>query len=275
VKIGAVFFPFDLFGSPGTAAGATLLADAFQEMLADNRRERVPTRARAYQRRVRSQELTFDTMPELQDWRGRGREAAREILGAGDCLLWVAGNHLGVLPVYDELAQFGEGTLVIQLDAHLDIYNLTDCTSELSHGNFLLHCAGPLPPIVGVGHRELLLRPEYVARYYRQTFAAADLAVDAGPALRFLREAARAAERVFIDLDCDVFDPAFFPAQAHPVPFGLSPHFVLRLLDAVWSDRVIGFAFSEFDPGRDQGDRSLSTLVWLVEYLLLRRCERP
>ncbi len=40
----AIFFPFDLFGSPGTRAGAELLADAFEEMLADNRRERVATR---------------------------------------------------------------------------------------------------------------------------------------------------------------------------------------------------------------------------------------
>src|SRR6266513_1487566 len=47
VKTSAIFFPFDLFGSAGAGAGAELLAEAFQEMLADNRRERVPTRARA------------------------------------------------------------------------------------------------------------------------------------------------------------------------------------------------------------------------------------
>lgn len=61
---------------------------------------------------------------------------------------------------------------------------------------------------------------------------------------------------------------------AHPLPFGLSPHTVLRFLDAVWSDRVIGVALSEFDPGRDRNDQSLSTLVWLLEYLLLKRYER-
>jgi hypothetical protein len=30
---------------------------------------------------------------------------------------------------------------------------------------------------------------------------------------------------------------------------------------------------SEFDPGRDRRDQSLATLVWLLEYLLLRRYE--
>jgi arginase family enzyme len=273
VKARAVFFPFDLFGSPGTGAGAQLLADACREMLADNRREQVPTRARAYQRRVRLDELTFETVPAYQDWRASGRKAARTVLANNDWLFWIAGNHLGVLPVYEELATLGKDTLVVQLDAHLDVYNLTDCTSALSHGNFLLHCSAPLPTIVNLGHRELLLRHDYVARYYRRTFPAAALAIDPEPAVAYLREVSTAAARVFIDLDCDVFDPAYFPALAHPLPLGLSPHLVLRLLDAAWSEHVIGVAFSEFDPARDQGDRSLSTLVWLFEYLLLRRFE--
>ena len=52
MKTTAVCFPFDLFGSPGAGAGAELLADELREMLADNRRERVPTRALAYQDQV-------------------------------------------------------------------------------------------------------------------------------------------------------------------------------------------------------------------------------
>jgi arginase family enzyme len=273
VKTNAIFFPFDLFGSAGTAAGAELLADALREMLADNRREKVPTRARAYQGQVRVHEFSFETLPAYEDWRKQGRQAARRALGLGRFLLWVTGNHLGVLPVYDELAARSDDTLVVQLDAHLDVYNLTDCTAELSHGNFLLHCAGPLPPVINLGHRELLLLPEYTGKYYRATFPAAALAVDAGPALAYVREAARAARRVFLDIDCDVFDPAYLPGVAHPLPFGLSPHLVLRVIDAAWSNRVVGVALSEFDPARDRGDQSLATLVWLLEYLLLKRYE--
>ena len=40
VKTAVIFFPFDLFGSSGTADGVRLLADEMREMLADNRRER-------------------------------------------------------------------------------------------------------------------------------------------------------------------------------------------------------------------------------------------
>jgi len=274
VKTSALFFPFDLFGSSGTRAGVELLADAFQEMLADNKRERQATRARAYANKVRFQEFTFETMADYKDWRHQARLAIREVLGRRDFLLWTTGNHLGVLPLYDELAQNPGETLVLQFDAHLDIYNLSDCTRELSHGNFLLHCQGHLPPIINVGHRELLLKPDYIANYFMGAYSAAQLAISPDEALAQVRAAAQKASRVVIDLDCDVFDPAYFPGSAHPQPFGINPHLFLRFLEAAWSDRVQAFALSEFDPAKDDGDRSLATLIWLLEYVLLRRHEK-
>ena len=96
------------------------------------------------------------------------------------------------------------------------------------------------------------------------------MAVDPEPALAKIRAACAQAERVFIDLDCDVFDPAYFPALAHPLPFGLSPLVLLRFLDAAWSERIAGVAISEFHPARDHQDRSLTTLVWLIEHVLLK-----
>lgn len=273
MKTAAIVFPFDLFGSGGAAAGAQLLADELREVLADNRRERVPTRARAYAGKVRLHEVSFETLADYQTWRDRGRSAARAALDRGDFLLWLTGNHLGALPVYDELAGHA-GTLVVQLDAHLDIHHFADCSSEPTHGNFLLHCAGPLPPVVNVGHRELLLTPDYVGRHYRAGFAADLLATDPEPILRQLRTKASEARQVFLDLDCDVFDPAYFPAVARPVPFGLGPAQVLRLIEAAWTDKVRGVLISEFDPARDENDRSLAALVWLIEYVLLRRYEK-
>ena len=195
----------------------------------------------------------------------------RQVLRQGDFLIWLAGNHLGALPVYDELA--GTDDLVVQFDAHLDIHHFSDCLATPSHGNFLLHCDGPLPGLINVGHRELLLTADHVGKSYRQTFAAVELAVDASAALAALRSAAAAAERVWIDIDWDVLDPAFFPAVARPVPFGLAPPQLLRLLDAAWTPRVAGVLLSEFDPGRDHNDRSLAIVTWLLEFLLLRRYE--
>lgn len=270
----AVFYPFDLFGSPGTGAGAELLADAFREMLADNRRERIPTRADQYTNQVKIRQFALESLPAYQDWRPRARRAIRRVWRRSDFLLWITGNHLGVLPVYDELAQQAPDTLVVQFDAHLDIHQFADCTSELSHGNFLRHCAGPLPPLVNLGNRDLLLPREAIAPFFHRTFSAEELAVDPEPAVQWVRKAAGGAGRVFLDIDCDVFDPAFFPAVSNPLPFGLSPSLLLRLVNAAWSERVIGIALSEFDPGRDRNDQSLATLVWLLEYLVLKHHEQ-
>jgi len=270
MKSSFVFFPFDLFGSSGTGAGVALLADELREILADNRRERVPTRAQCYTDQVRLREFHFETLDAYTDWRRQGRQAVRQVMRQGDFLFWITGNHLGALPIYDELAGSGEDTLVVQLDAHLDIHHFRDCMTELSHGNFLLHCEGKLPPLINLGHRDLLLMPDYIGKYYRRTISATELAIDAEPALDELRRTSRAAQRVFIDVDCDVFDPLWFPAVAQPVPFGLPPAMLLRLVDAIWSPNVAGLLLSEFDPGRDRNDQSLATLIWLLEYLLLR-----
>jgi agmatinase len=272
MKTTALFFPFDLFGHSGTRQGAELLADACREMVADNKREKLPTRSRAYTSKLRLEEFQLDTLAAYRTWRDDARGAVRETLDRGDFLLWVTGNHLGALPLYDELAR--RNALVIQFDAHLDIYNLSDCTSELSHGNFLLHVDGKLPAIINIGHRELLLTRDYIGRYYAQSFSAAELALDPTPALGAVKKACAAAEAVFIDLDCDVFDPAYFPAVAHPLPMGISPQLLLRFLDAAWSPGSLGCAISEFDPARDSRDQSLGTLMWLIEYVLLRRHER-
>jgi agmatinase len=272
VKTSVVVFPFDLFGSAGAGAGATLLADELREVLADNRRERVETRARAYTGQVKIRELAFETMPAYAEWRRQGRQAIRQVLRQNEFLLYLTGNHLGALPLYDELAG-QDDVLVVQLDAHLDIHHFTDCTRELSHGNFLLHCDGPLPPVVNVGHRDLLLPAEYVAGHFRQTFPATALALNPQAVLEQLRLVADRAGRVFIDIDCDVFEPVAFPAVTQPVPFGLMPPVVLSVLEAVWSPKVAGVVVSEFDPGRDQRDQSLAILIWLLEYLLLRQYE--
>jgi agmatinase len=275
MKTRAVFFPFDLFGSGGAAAGAELLAEAFQEMLDDNRRERIPTRARRYQKHVRTQTFSFDKLTAYKNWKSDARGAVRDSLRRGEFLLWIAGNHLGVLPVYEELGgkRSRHPTLVIQFDAHLDVYNLSDCKAELSHGNFLLHSSEPLPAIVNVGARELLLREDHIRKYYQDVIPAADVAIEPQSAVERLRQATAQAGRIFLDIDCDVLDPAYFPAVSHPLPFGLSSPLLLRLIEAVWSERVIGVAISEFDPGRDPNDQSLLTLIWLLEYLLLRKYE--
>ncbi len=264
----AVVFPFDTFGNSGTGAGAELLGDVLHEVLADTDAEKKPTRPAVLRDRLKMKEFAFETMADVAAWRETGRAAAKKALAAGDFLLWLGGNHLSVLPVYEELPA---DTLVVQFDAHLDIYNLHDCTPELSHGNFLLHAETPLPRIVNVGSRDQFLKPKHVGRTFAEVFPADRLAADFASVVEALRVEASAAPHVWIDLDADAVDPLFLPAVCQPMPFGLTPQQLLAVVQAVWSDKLLGVSVSEFAPGRDDRDAGLNLLGWLLEWVLLKR----
>jgi|SRR5579883_208420 len=262
-----VVFPLDLFGSAGTGAGAKLLGDAVREILDDTEQETRPCRADVLRGKVRVKELDFDTLADISDWRKRGRQAARQAIKNGEFVLWLGGNHLSALPVFEEL---GAETLVVQFDAHLDVYAFHDTTQELSHGNFLKHFEAPRPRLVNIGHRDLFLTPKEIGETFEAVYPAWGLAMDTPRAVTELKAKAAAAKRVWIDLDCDAFDPSALPAVPEPLPFGLLPPTFLALFEAAWNGNVIGVSISEFDPGRDTRDTSLNLLGWLVEYVLLK-----
>lgn len=265
-RAAVVVFPFDLYGSGGSGRGAELLGDAVREMLDDTRAEDRPTRPHAYAGRVDVEEHPFDTPEAVAGWRRTGREVIDRHLAAGTFTVWLGGNHLSVLPVFDAL---GAGDLVVQLDAHLDCYALHDTTGTLSHGNYLLHVEPPRPKVVVVGHRDLFLLPAEVSR----TFAAAVPAEEIATAAGVIRKRAAKARRVWLDLDADVFDPAFAPGVGQPLPFGLTPPQVLTLMLDCFGDKLAGVSVSEFLPAADRDDRTLELLGWLVERLLLRWAE--
>jgi agmatinase len=269
VKTTTIVCPFANFGSPGAAQGAELLADALRELLDDVKKEKRPTRSQAFRGHVRIEEMKFDAMESMAGWQKSARSLARSVFERGEFLIWIGGNHLSVLPVYEELAV--RDVRVVQFDAHLDLYNLDDCKTELNHGNFLRH-AERLPSIVNVGHRDLFLQSRAIGGFYEAAHPAVELARAPDEARTALREWTADAE-VFLDIDCDVLDPTFFPATTHAMPFGLIPETLLQLIDSVWSERLCGVALSEFDPARDREDRSLQTLVWLLEWILLKKYE--
>ena len=271
MRTAVTVFPFDLFGSAGTGAGARLLADAVNEILDDTEAETRPCRADALRGNVRVQEFEFETLESVAGWRKTGRRAAKQALRAKEFLLWLGGNHLAALPALEEL---GADTLVVQFDAHLDVYAFHDTTSALSHGNFLTHFEAPRPRLVNVGHRDLFLTPEEIGETFEAVYPAWEVAADTAQVVAELRAKVAGAKRVWVDVDCDAFDPAALPAVAEPLPFGLSPPAFLALFEAVWGGNVVGMSVTEFDPGRDVRDTGLNLLGWLIEHTLLKAAAR-
>jgi agmatinase len=267
MPIVTIVFPFDQFGGAGTGAGAALLGDSVREILDDTDEETRPCRADCLRGEVEIREFAFETPAKLAGWRKTGRLAARKAIKDRDFLVWLGGNHLSVLPVLEEL---GRETLVVQFDAHLDIYSFHDNTAELSHGNFLKHFETPRPRLVNVGHRDLFLTPGEIGGTFDAVYSAVEVATDPDRVVVELRRRVESAKRVWIDLDCDALDPAAMPAVQQPLPFGLAPRAFLQLFEVVWSGKVVGLSVSEFDPGRDLRDAGLNLLGWFLEFVLLK-----
>lgn len=265
MRIQAVVFPFDSFGSGGTAAGARLLGDLLREIIEDTRRESRPVRQKAFVGNLHIEDIAFDDPAAINGWLETGAIAARKVLKS-DFAIWLSGNHLGCKPVYDVLS---DETLVVQLDAHLDCYDLHDTQDTLSHGNFLRAVSNP---IVNIGHRDLFLKRRAIAKYLCDVHSAESLAVREPQVFETLKRHVEASRQVWLDLDFDVLDPSIFPAVHQPLPFGLFGHHLLRIFEVIGFEKLRGVSFSEFDPGRDQRDRSLEFAGWLIEWLLLKKC---
>ena len=65
----------------------------------------------------------------------------------------------------------------------------------------------------------------------------------------------RPGARVWMTVDLDVFDPAFAPGVAHPVPGGLGPRQAFELIQESGWD-LVGMDVVECLPERDEGDRT-------------------
>jgi len=269
-----VIFPLDNFGSPGTSEGARHLGEAVREILADFRRETVPTRANAWCPNTRLVEASFDTVGELSLWRSRGHRLAEKTFSRGEHLVWLGGNHLSVLPVLDVIAGDPKAG-VVQLDAHVDIHRFHDTVEDLSHGNFLRHLNwGGAPRLVHLGNRDLLIPAGEKKRFLAEEITAEQWIADEAATLARVVRTTGGWDRILIDLDVDVFDPGFLPGMARPVPCGVDGWRVLRLMESMPVNKVAGLAISEYSPGKDTGDRGLEILAWLLERWLVGRAER-
>lgn len=266
-----VCVPLDLFGNAGTSRGAEIFFDAIKDLVDDALVEEVPHRTQLFAESIRFADLPLATIEQAQRWHDSSLEQALERIAATDEFFWwLGGNHLTSLPLYEAIAQVRPSAVVVQFDAHLDIYNLSDCFADLSHGNFIMK-ASRMPRLVNVGNRELVLDPAHIDRYFAACYPA-DKVYTALPAvIEELRQTCFNADMIYLDIDCDVFDAAFFPGLVEPRPFGLSPMTVLGIINSLPLEKIHGIAVSEYLPARDQESRSLDTLVWLFEYLMLRR----
>lgn len=73
----------------------------------------------------------------------------------------------------------------------------------------------------------------------------------------------------YISIDVDVIDPSFAPGTGTPVPMGMTPGTLLRLLEAVThQNRIVGIDVVELCPSLDRDDMTTSLVFHMLMHLL-------
>ena len=188
----------------------------------------------------------------LHSWLKALSKKVRETVDSKRTPLILGGDHaLSYAPI--EVLQHHEDICVIWFDAHTD-FSIWNASYEHNHKQVLRRVA-TLPrvrKIVQIGYRGITLDDE------RQLGAKATVittaharSITASELLALIPNDCRC----YISIDIDVIDPLFAPGTSAPVPDGLSPSTITRMLQAIVKQRhIAGIDLMEVNPSLDEND---------------------
>lgn len=165
------------------------------------------------------------------------------LLSEGKFPVVIGGEHSVSIGAIQAAATHYPNLTVLQLDAH------SDMRSEY-HGSQYNHAcvmarAREVAQVTQVGIRSsdvserVFIDPERI--FYAHRIKAADN--------WYNRVSEQLTQEVYLTIDLDVFDPAFFPATGTPEPDGLSYREVIRLVNEVAAKhRIVGLDLVELCP---------------------------
>jgi agmatinase len=178
-------------------------------------------------------------------------------------LLAIGGEHLVTLPLYLAAREiFGDSTL-LQLDAHADLRE-TYLDNEFSHACVMNLCLkNNLKKLIQFGIRSCT-KEEYrkINNDSRitplQNYSELDNVIGTG-------------EKIYLSLDVDFFDPAYFPATGTPEAGGASFNDLLMILKALQSKKanIIGADIVEFIPDLDFTKSCTAFAAKIIREILL------
>jgi arginase len=182
------------------------------------------------------------------------QEQAESLFASGRRGFFAGGDHAVTIPVARALAALGRPVHVVQFDAHPDLYDEFEGDRE-SHacvGARILELAH-VASLTQIGIRTMTAPQRAVAHRHQARLHLLEAREISGeiPVPGHIPGGAE----VYVTLDLDVFDPAFAPGVAHPVPAGLGPRAVMNLLQqAPWN--LAGMDVVELNPRFDQNQRT-------------------
>lgn len=198
--------------------------------------------------------------------------AVSEILSHGARPLMLGGEHSLTAGAVRGALEHHPDLVVIQLDAHADLRD--DYLGEkLSHACAMRRCLDLLdeqdeqdksatPRLLQVGVRSGT-RAEFEELRHSGRYTLPEGVVLAERIAEF------GQRPVYLTVDLDIFDPAYFPGTGTPEPGGINWHEFEQMLAALGRLNLIGCDVMELAPGLDPTDVSSVLAAKVVRELLL------
>lgn len=239
-RIALVPVPYD--GTSTWVKGADKGPEAILKASANMELYDIETDSQVYQEGIFTDEaVAVDASPEAMVTAVRQRVQSH--LAGNRFTVVLGGEHSVSVGAVQAHAERYPGLAVLQLDAHTDLREEYE-GSRYNHACVMArireHC-----PIVQVGIRSMDVS-EKPALGAGRVFFAEDIHTGAA----WVEEVvAQLAEKVYLTIDLDVFDPSIMPSTGTPEPGGLPWYGVLTLLKTVCRRRdVVGFDVVELCP---------------------------
>lgn len=195
----------------------------------------------------------------------RTHRAVVKIVSQGGIPIILGGDHSISAPAIEGYMEVVNQPLtVVHLDAHTDLGEWVPGTTH-HHGNVmrrLLHNC-PLASLFQIGIRGFSGAPEKHARCTMFTQREVDTDIDK------VLEVAPFGKSCYITIDIDVIDPVFAPGTGTPVPMGMHPHQLLKILGTIaQNNTVVGIDLVEVSPDQDSNNITSSLAFHQLMYLL-------
>ncbi|MCM1579456.1 MAG: agmatinase [Ruminococcus sp.] len=203
------------------------------------------------------------------------RERTAEILSAGKLPIMLGGEHLVTYGAFRAITdRYGSDLYIIQFDAHCDLRR-EYLGQRLSHASVMRLCHD----IVGDGHIYQFgirsgERSEFLfAGEHTKIYPAGISGVSFDDLSKAIEELQ--GKKVYLTIDMDVLDPAFFPGTGTPEAGGANFGQLLKaVIDIGANLDIVGADINELSPPCDQSGSSAALACKFTRELLLALVDR-
>ncbi len=183
----------------------------------------------------------------------RVSETVEDIIATRKIPVMVGGEHMVSLGAVKAI----KDVTVVSFDAHFDMRD-EYLSNRLSHACVMRRSLEEITSgkVILAGVRATYREEVEMMRKKGIDYLSAleMLRSDANTTARWLKRRLEGAGKIYISIDIDVLDPCYAPGIGNPEPEGISPTYLLDVLNDVVDDRIVGFDVVEVSPPYDNGN---------------------